>query len=88
VQAPSELAAKLTTSLETRMTQVADRVVTNALAEARSSLQKHDARRAVSLLNAAAAATEFSTSEVRREWEYLKKQAGKARLLARFGIRS
>jgi serine/threonine protein kinase len=87
VQDPSELATRLVSSLEARVTVVADHVVARATSEARSALQERDPKRAVEVLADSSAAKDYSTPDVRQDWQALKKQAGRAKLLSRVGIR-
>jgi serine/threonine-protein kinase len=87
LQGPSELGARLAASLEARVTQVADHVVANALSEASSALRQHDPKRAVESLASSNIAKDFSTAEVKQEWQDLQKQASRARFLGRFGIK-
>lgn len=87
VQDPAGLATRLVSSLETRVTQVADQVVANSLSEARLALQQRDPKRAVDVLAGSSSAKDYSTLEVRQNWQELRKQAGRAKLWGRVGIR-
>jgi hypothetical protein len=87
LHAPSELATKLAGSLESRVAQVAGHLVANALSEARAALQAHNPKQAVEILASSTVAKDFATPEIRQTWQALKKQAAKAQLLSRFGIR-
>jgi tetratricopeptide (TPR) repeat protein len=87
VQGPSELATRLINRLEARVTQVADQVVANCLSDARQALQQHDPRRAVDALAESSNAKDYSTLEIRKSWQELRKRAGRAKLLGRVGIR-
>ncbi len=87
VQDSAGLATRVVSSLEGRVTQVADQVVANSLSEARQALQQHDPKRAVDVLAEASNAKDYSTLEVRQNWQELRKQAGRAKLLGRVGIR-
>jgi len=86
VEPPSELAARLVQSLQARVTQVADRVVTNCAAQAHAALQVHEPKQAVDILASANVAKDFSTPEIRQTWKSLKKQAARAKLLKRVGM--
>jgi len=86
-QAPSELATKLVSSLEARVTQVANQVVANALSEAHLALQQQNPTRAVDVLAESSSAKDYAKLEVRQKWSALRKQAGRAKLLGRVGIR-
>ena len=88
MQAVSALGTNLSNRLDSRLTQVADRLVTQALSEAGSALEGSDPKRAAEILTAFSAAKDFATLEVRQNWHTLKKQAAKARLLSRVGIRT
>jgi len=87
LQDPSELATRLITSLEARLTQVADQIVAHALSEARQALRQQDPKRAVDILAESSSAKDHVKLEVRQSWQELKKQAGRAKLLGRVGIR-
>jgi eukaryotic-like serine/threonine-protein kinase len=84
---PSELATRMVNTLDARVIQVADHVVANSLSEARQALQQRDPKRAVEILAGTNNAKDYATLEVRQDWQALKKQAGKAKLLGRVGIR-
>lgn len=86
VSDPSGLAPALLQSLATRVAQVADKVVTNALSEARSALRVSNPKQAINILASANIAKDFSSPAVRQHWRSLKKQAARAKLLKRVGI--
>ncbi len=86
-QGLSELAAKLADRLDIRLSQMADRVVSEAISGARSALQAHDPDHALQILASCSVSKDFSTLEIKQDWQKLRKQAGRAKLLGRFGIR-
>jgi len=77
VQAPSELATRLVSTLESRVVQVADRVITNSLSGARQALEQHDPKQAVEVLDGTSKAKDYATLEVRHNWHEFRKQAGR-----------
>ena len=87
VKNSAELTTRLANMLETRVTQLADQVVANALSEARQALRQHNPKRAIDVLVESSDATNYSTLERRQNWQHLRRLAGRAKLLGCVGIR-
>jgi len=87
MQDTSGMAPRLAMSLESRITQKADHMVTTAMAHARAALQEGDPTRAAEVLHESDSAKDFSTFELKQDWLKLKRQANKAKVFGRVGIR-
>jgi hypothetical protein len=86
MQPPSELATRLVEILVDRIAQAADHVMTSCMSEANSALQRHDPKHAIAALASANLAKDFATPEIRKNWQTLRNESAKARLLKRIGI--
>jgi tetratricopeptide (TPR) repeat protein len=86
LQASSQLTNRLVNSLAARVTEVADRVVTKAVSDARSALQQRNPKLAIDLLVSSNLAKGFATVKIKQEWQNLRKHARWARFVGRFRI--